>query len=121
VLIAAGIGITPLRAIFATAPAAPGQLTLIYRARRENEVVFHQELDAIAESRDARIAYLIGSRTDPDNQLTPQRLQTLCPEIADAHVYICGGDTFVASVTRAAITHGVPARNIRSEFFRLQK
>jgi ferredoxin-NADP reductase/DMSO/TMAO reductase YedYZ heme-binding membrane subunit len=118
-LVAAGIGITPIRAIFATASAAPGKLTLIYRVRRHEDLVFREELDAIAASRNARVTYLVGPRTDPDNQPTATRLQALCPEVSDSHVYICGGRSFVGLVTRSAITLGVPARHIHSEFFQL--
>jgi ferredoxin-NADP reductase/DMSO/TMAO reductase YedYZ heme-binding membrane subunit len=118
-LVAAGIGITPLRAIFATASAAPGRLTLIYRAHRQRDLVFREELDAIAAARNARVIYLIGPRTDPNNQPTAMRLPALCPEVSDSHVYICGGRSFVDLVTRSAITLGVSAKHIRSEFFQL--
>jgi ferredoxin-NADP reductase/DMSO/TMAO reductase YedYZ heme-binding membrane subunit len=118
-LVASGIGITPLRAIFATASAAPGGLTLIYRVRRHEDLVFREELDAIAASRNARVTYLVGPRTDPDNQPTATRLQVLCPEVSDSHVYICGGRSFVGLVARSAITLGVSERHIHSEFFQL--
>jgi len=44
-LLAGGVGITPLRALFA---ALPGQVTLIYRASSERDLVFRDELDRIA-------------------------------------------------------------------------
>ena len=58
-LLAGGVGITPLRAIFAT---LPGQVTLIYRASSERDIVFRDELDAIAAARGATVHYLVGSR-----------------------------------------------------------
>ena len=42
---AGGVGITPLRALFET---LPGEVTLIYRARRPEDLALRAELDAIA-------------------------------------------------------------------------
>ena len=52
-LIAGGVGITPLRALFETLPAAPGDLTLIYRVSSMRDVVFRRELEQLAERRGA--------------------------------------------------------------------
>ena len=43
-LIAGGVGITPLRPLLETLPAAPGDLTLIYRVSSMRDVVFRHEL-----------------------------------------------------------------------------
>ena len=39
-LIAGGVGITPLRALFEALPGAPGDITLLYRVRVERELLF---------------------------------------------------------------------------------
>jgi predicted ferric reductase len=39
-LIAGGIGITPLRSLLESLPAGPGDLTLLYRVRNERDIVF---------------------------------------------------------------------------------
>lgn len=51
-LIAGGIGITPLRALF---EELPGDVTLLYRARQDADVAFRQELGAIAARHGARL------------------------------------------------------------------
>src|SRR5262249_5833124 len=50
-LIGGGIGITPLRALFETIPARPGDLTLVYRASQWDDVVFRAELEQLARER----------------------------------------------------------------------
>ncbi|RAJ55355.1 putative ferric reductase [Streptomyces sp. PsTaAH-130] len=49
-LIAAGVGITPLRALFET---LPGEVTLLYRARSAQDLALGRELEAIARWRGA--------------------------------------------------------------------
>src|SRR3954451_16459470 len=63
-LIAGGVGITPLRALFQTLPAAPGDLTLVYRASSESDVVFRSELEQLAASRRARLHVVTGRRAE---------------------------------------------------------
>ena len=47
-LVAGGVGITPLRALFETLPGGPGTITLLYRASTPLDLVFRHELDEIA-------------------------------------------------------------------------
>jgi ferredoxin-NADP reductase len=64
-LIAGGVGITPMRALFETLPRAPGQdLTLLYRARSLDDVLFRDELEEIVRRRGGQVQYLLGR--DPD-------------------------------------------------------
>jgi ferredoxin-NADP reductase len=57
-LIAGGVGITPLRPLFETLPLQAGQdLLLLYRARTEADLLFREELNGIAASRGARVQY----------------------------------------------------------------
>src|SRR6201995_2346284 len=76
-LLAGGVGITPLRAMFAMLPAP---VTLIYRASHPEDVVFAGELEAIAHDRGGTVHYLLGSRdqlgVDP---LSAQTLNDLVP------------------------------------------
>ncbi len=92
-LLAGGVGITPLRALLEALPARPGDLALIYRAPRPEEVVFRQELDRIAAVRGATIHYLVGHRGAagvPREPLAPNQLLALVPDVADRDVYVCG-------------------------------
>ncbi|HMC71697.1 MAG TPA: ferric reductase-like transmembrane domain-containing protein, partial [Mycobacteriales bacterium] len=61
-MVAGGVGITPLRALFQTLPASRGDLTLVYRARRDADVVFRRELEQLAERRGANLHIVVGSR-----------------------------------------------------------
>ena len=114
-LLAGGVGITPLRAMFA---ALPGEITLIYRASSPGDVVFGPELDAIARDRGAAVHYLIGSRArlggDP---LTAERLLSLVPGLRGRDVYVCGPAGMTDSAVAALELAGVPRAQIHHESF----
>jgi ferredoxin-NADP reductase len=53
-LIAGGVGITPMRALFEVIDLPGKDVTLVYRASCERDLVFKDELDEIAERSGAR-------------------------------------------------------------------
>lgn len=117
-LIAGGVGITPMRALFQTIPAAPGDLTLIYRARTEQDLVFRDELEALARDRGHVLRHVIGSRTELGRDpLTAEALQTNIPDLAAHDVYVCGPPGMSESVIRALRKARVPRRRIHHESF----
>jgi predicted ferric reductase len=120
VLIAGGIGITPLRALLEELPAARGALTLIYRARRWEDVVFRHELDQLAQLRGATVHYLVGERGSaglPGDPLGPRALQHLVPGIQRHDVFVCGPDGMMDAVRRSLRELRVPSSQIHSERF----
>ena len=115
VLLAGGVGITPLRAIFAT---LPGHVTLIYRASSERDLVFREELDAIAAARGATVHYLVGSRAQiRSDPLSPRVLQSLVPGLDQQEAYVCGPAGMTSAAVRALRAAGVPRRRIHFESF----
>ena len=116
-LLAGGIGVTPLRVLFETLPAYRGDLTLIYRAGHELDVVFRHELDAIAKHRGARLYYAIGKRGGPNDPFINERLRKLLPEIAEHDVYLCGPTPMMEAAKGALRQVGVPLKQIHTESF----
>ncbi len=116
-LVAGGIGVTPLRALLAALPAAPGQLTLLYRASRREDIVFRDELAILSERRGATVHYLIGPRGSAADPFTPERLQRLVPDLAEHDVYLCGPDPMTDAAVRALRRAGVPRRRLHTESF----
>jgi predicted ferric reductase len=114
-LLAGGVGITPLRAMFAT---LPGPVTLIYRASSERDIVFRDELDAIAAARGARVYYLAGSRAElGGDPLSARRLRSLVPGLDQHEVYVCGPSDMTTAAVGALRAAGVPRRQIHCESF----
>jgi predicted ferric reductase len=114
-LLAGGVGITPLRAIFAT---LSGKVTLIYRASTWQDVVFQSELDAIAEARGATVHYVVGSRSDLGaDPISAKTLRQLAPGVQRMDVYLCGPPGMTGTAVAALTEAGVPRHRIHCESF----
>ncbi|MGB4273000.1 MAG: ferredoxin reductase family protein [Propionicimonas sp.] len=125
-LMGSGIGITPLRAILEDLPQRPGDVTVIYRASTEHDLVLTRELEQLATQRGARLFHVVGPRVAGRDSWLPQQavhlsdadaLRQLVPDIADQDVYLCGADGWMASARTAALSCGVPSSRIHLERF----
>ncbi|MEU8778241.1 ferredoxin reductase family protein [Streptomyces sp. NPDC048606] len=116
-LIAGGVGITPLRALFETLPGGPGDLTLLYRAGAEEHLVLRAELEAIAAGRQAGLHYLLGPSDAAWDPLAPRALTALVPDLAEHDVYLCGPPGMAEATRTALLRAGVPAAHVHSECF----
>jgi predicted ferric reductase len=115
VLIAGGVGITPLRALLAT---LPGRITLVYRASAPRDVVFRNELEAIGRDRGVVVHYLIGSRAElGGDPLNPGTLSNLVPGLHRQDVYVCGPPGMTDAAIAAVEDAGVPKRRVHHESF----
>jgi predicted ferric reductase len=118
-LIAGGVGITPLRALFEDMPARPGELMLLYRAVDAPDLVFRAELDALAAQRGAEVHYVLGDHREPANQvlLGPAHLRGLVPDVRARDVYVCGPPAMTAVTERTLRRLGVPRHQVHVERF----
>ncbi|MFE9441623.1 ferric reductase-like transmembrane domain-containing protein [Streptomyces sp. NPDC006602] len=115
-LIAGGVGITPLRALFET---LPGEVTLLYRARSAEDLALGGELEAIARWRGARVHYALNGPDGRRPSLTAESLRAAVPDLAAHDVYVCGPHGFARDVYEALSAAGVPDRRIHHESFEL--
>ncbi len=125
-LLAGGVGITPLRALLEQLPQDPGDVTLIYRAGTELDLIFQAELAALAESKGARMLCALGHRAPGRPSWLPhsaahlsdvEGLRHLVPDIAEHDVYVCGAPGWMDAARAAALAAGVPADRIHQERF----
>ncbi|MET9930131.1 MULTISPECIES: ferric reductase-like transmembrane domain-containing protein [unclassified Streptomyces] len=116
-LLAGGVGITPLRALFETLPGGPGDVTLLYRASDASAVVLREELEAIARERRAALHFLLGPSDGSFDPLAPRALRNLVPDLAAHDVYLCGPPAMARAATASLRRAGVPAARIHSEDF----
>jgi predicted ferric reductase len=113
-LIAAGVGVTPLRALLEDLPA-DADVVVILRASAVADVPHRAEVAALVEHRRGRLHELIGSRHKI--RLTARAVRHLVPDVADRDVYICGPAGFDDEVITSARKLGVPDDQIHTESF----
>ncbi len=102
VLIAGGIGITPIRALVET---MKGDLIVLYRVVKEEDVIFRDELDALSAASGAVVHYVVGDHAgDGRDLLAPAHLLELVPDLAERDVFLCGPPAMAASSRRTSAT-----------------
>ncbi len=125
-LVGAGIGITPLRALLEELPAGPDRSIVVYRASGEEELVLTDELSALAEAKGARVVFVLGGRAtnrpswlpeDATGRTDAETLRAIAPDIAERDVYVCGSPAWMELVIVAARDAGVPSEAIHHERF----
>jgi predicted ferric reductase len=117
-LIAGGIGITPVRALL---EELHGDVVVLYRVVSSAEVVFREELDRLAAASGGRIEYVVGDHRDPRARglLSARHLQELVPDLAERDVYVCGPPGLVDRIVPDLRRAGVPHRQLHVERFAL--
>ena len=124
-LICAGIGVPPIRALAESMVAKPGDITIIYRTRNNEDAALLNELSAIAEIRGHSLRVLEGPRATPQSWLPAghenihdfQRLELLAPNVKDSDVFICGPVAWTRTVEKTLRQVGVAERQIHAEEF----
>ena len=133
-LIGAGVGVTPLRALAeqivgeAAAPgpggSRPPSVVLLQRASRPDAILFAAEFAVLAQHHHLRVVPMIGHRgsevawlppplsADPEGSLTG-----LVPDVNDREVYLCGPSPWMDSVFGTLRRVGVGAGAVHREEF----
>src|SRR5712691_4447510 len=118
VLIAGGIGITPIRALMED---MSGDIIVIYRVVHDEDVIFREELEELARERGITLVLVVGDHATEDGArlLSPAHLQELVPDIAERQVYVCGPPAMTEFLGRNVRRANVPPRLIHTEKFAL--
>jgi predicted ferric reductase len=120
VMLAGGVGVTPLRSIFEDLTPGAQHVTFLYREGEPSETIFREELLGLAARHGAELRFLEGHRGTPQmpvDPLAPEWLYSLAPDIAESDVLVCGSPSFTKRVLASLATLGVPARQIHAERF----
>jgi predicted ferric reductase len=115
-LLAAGAGITPIRALYESLPGKGADVILLYRAATRDDLVLYRELETVARRRGFGLYPLLGPRA-PDDPLAASALTRLVPDLATRAVFLCGPPALVVHAREQLSEAGVPLRRIHTESF----
>jgi len=120
-LIAGGIGVTPIRALLED-QALTGDIVVLYRVHEPAQAVLLGEMQNLASVRGATLHLLTGrtgAGSPPNNPFGPESLIALVPDIAERDVFVCGPSGMTDAVLKTLRVLKVPARQRHAETFRL--
>lgn len=118
-LIAGGVGVTPIRALL---EESTGSTVVLYRVRTKADAVLLTELQELAAARGAQLHVLegrTGAGSPPNSPFEPHHLVSLVPDIVDREVFVCGPPAMTSAVLRSLRALSVPRRQVHAERFSL--
>lgn len=116
-LIAGGVGITPVRAMLEE--DTDGDVVVLYRARSENDAPLVDEVRALVADRGGQLHLITGHTGEGESPFEPDNLRALVPDVAERDVYVCGPPGMTSAVLDALRELKVPALQVHSERFGL--
>jgi predicted ferric reductase len=114
ILIGAGVGISPIRALLEDLPAQT-DVTVILRATKVEDLVHRDEVAQLVSERGGQIHEIVGSRKKV--QLNLKVLQKLAGDVSNADIYVCGPAGFSEGVTTTLLRLGARREHIHQEAF----
>jgi len=124
VLIAGGIGITPLRSMMLTIKdrGDPRPVVLFYAAATLNDLVFRQELEALQRQIDLKLVLVLshppGDWTGERGHIDRALLKRYLPKQAMRFQYfICGPGRMLDAMEEDLVALGIPRSRVHSERF----
>lgn len=123
-IVAAGIGITPVRALLEDSRVVPGETTILLRGSHEGENFLWDEMERLAHDRGAHFYSSVGPRAhrahswlsvrDVDRNVT---LKSIFPDLKNSDLYVCGPQAWTDAVVADAKSTGMPDHQIHTERF----
>ena len=114
VLIAGGVGVTPIRALL---EEIQDHAVVIYRVASDRDAVLYEELRDLAIAKGAEL-HLVTGPPVPD-KLAPAELARLVPDIAERDVFLCGPPPMMNAVLGSLRELNVPKAQTHFERFSL--
>jgi predicted ferric reductase len=117
-LIAGGIGITPVRALL---EELRGDVVVLYRVVHSRELFLRDEVRELVARHGFTLHEVVGDHRDADaaHLLGASHLHELVPDLDEREVFLCGPPGLANHVLRGLRHAGVPRRRVHVERFAL--
>jgi predicted ferric reductase len=122
-LIAGGIGITPLRSLSEQAAKEGTNAVVVYANRDASDVPLKKEMDKIGASPNVAVRYVFSDEKPAKGRLIGRvdgdMIRHLVSDFKSRDIYLCGPPAMMAALVRDLHALGVPAEQIHLERFAL--
>jgi ferredoxin-NADP reductase/DMSO/TMAO reductase YedYZ heme-binding membrane subunit len=125
VLIAGGIGITPMMSVIRSLCDRNwrGDIYLLYSVRQVKDLAFRAELDELcAAHRNLRVHYTVSA--DPDaawqgsrGVITREMIEAFVPGLRRGPIMVCGPDPMMTAMRKLLVGMGIPDDDVHQEAF----
>lgn len=122
-LLSAGCGITPVMSMAKSwiAQDIEIDITFIHMAKSKEQTIFFEELELLHETHaNFHLKLLLkdnAETTHPQGRLDQEWLHTLCPDLADRTVYLCGPNLFMQDMKTNVENLGLDMAHFFQESF----
>lgn len=121
-LVAGGIGITPIRALAQDLASDGVNVCVLYRCSRDAELAFRGEFDDLVKRYGVRVEYLLSDRPLRGRAgaewLEANNLLTLVSDLGEREIFVCGPLGMTTKVRRSLRMLGISPLQVHSEAFR---
>ena len=114
VLIGAGVGISPIRALLEDLPNTT-KVTVILRASSVDDLVHRDEVKELVQARNGHLHEIVGPRENV--RLDAAVLRKLVTNLRNCDVFVCGPTGFSQGITDSLLQLGVHKDRIHQETF----
>ena len=115
-LIAAGIGVTAVRALLEDLPRG-AKPAVVLRAASRDDLVLQPEVADLVKRRGGQLHEVTGSRSQA--VIDQYSLRRMVPDLSDRDVYVCGPEGFVTEIVGLLRWLGLPDEAIHHEAYAL--
>jgi glycine betaine catabolism B len=125
VLIAAGVGITPMVSItrYLTERSWAGDIFFIYACRAPTDYIFQSEVAALQRLNPKLHVAVVMSRAEgtdwkgPRGRITKELLTQTVPDLASRRIHLCGPPSMMDAIKATLTELGVPSDQVKTEQF----
>ncbi len=121
-LIAGGIGITPLRSLMEDMLNKGKDLVLLYGNRTEQDIVFQKELSELSNRFPAQVVYVLSEEKNFPGEkgyIDEEKIKRLVPDYAARDIFVCGPPPMMDKIIGMLKRLGVPQKFVHYEKFSL--
>ncbi|SDT42002.1 ferredoxin reductase family protein [Actinoplanes derwentensis] len=123
-VVAAGVGVTPVRAMLEDSPLSAGEATIVLRGGGADDRYLWDEVETLAAASESTVIEMSGPRPEDagtwmsaDAVRRGVSIEDLFPDLMDSDLYVCGPPAWADVVVRDARAAGLPPAQIHIERF----